>query len=77
MLFIFDVNFSRQFEFGERFRLRPQISFDNVLNSTVFSFGSDFINLAAAGTREFERGFLVPSRTLKQRKIQLGLRFDF
>ncbi|NNE65188.1 MAG: TonB-dependent receptor, partial [Pyrinomonadaceae bacterium] len=77
MLFLFDVNFSRQFRFGDRFKLRPQISFDNILNSTVFSFGSDFINLANAGTGDFERGFLVPSRTLRQRKIQLGLRFDF
>ncbi len=76
-LFIFDMNVSRQFKFGERFRIRPQISFDNILNATVFSFGSDFINLATAGTPEFERGFLTPSRTLRQRRIQLGIRFDF
>ena len=76
-LFIFDLNVSRRFNFTERIRLRPQISFDNILNATVFSFGSDFINLATAGTSEFEQGFLTPSRTLRQRRIQLGLRFEF
>ena len=76
-LFIFDLNVSRQFKFTDRIKLRPQISFDNILNATVFSFGSDFINLANAGTPEFEQGFLTPSRTLRQRRIQIGLRFDF
>ena len=76
-LFIFDLNISRQFKFGERFRIKPQISFDNILNATVFSFGSDFINLATAGTPEFEQGFLTPSRTLRQRKIQLAVRVNF
>lgn len=76
-LFIFDVNFSRDFRFNERFRVRPQISFDNILNARVFSFGSDFINLSQAGTDEFAQGFLVPTRTLRQRKIQLGIRIDF
>lgn len=76
-LFVFDLNVSRQFKFTDRIRLRPRISFDNILNATVFSFGSDFINLANAGTPEFEQGFLTPSRTLRQRRIQIGLRFDF
>ena len=76
-LFIFDLNASRQFRISKRFSIRPQISFDNILNATVFSFGSDFINLATAGTREFEQGFLTPSRTLRQRKIQLGVTVRF
>ncbi len=76
-LFIFDVNFSREFRFTDRFRIRPQASFDNIFNATIFSFGSDFINLATAGTPEFEQGFLTPSRTLRQRRIQLGLRVYF
>jgi hypothetical protein len=76
-LFIFDLNVSREFKFNERLKIRPNISFDNVLNATVYSFGSDFINLATAGTPEFEQGFLTPSRTLRQRKIQLGLRVYF
>ncbi|MFV0390066.1 MAG: carboxypeptidase regulatory-like domain-containing protein [Pyrinomonadaceae bacterium] len=76
-LLLFDLNISRDFKFGERFKIRPQISFDNILNATVYSFGSDYINLSTAGTPEFEQGFLTPSRTMRQRKIQLGLRFDF
>ena len=76
-LFRFDLNISREFRFGERFRIKPQASFDNILNATVFSFGSDFINLANAGTPEFEQGFLTPSRTLRQRRIQLGVRVNF
>jgi hypothetical protein len=76
-LFIFDLGLSREFRFTERFKIRPQVSIDNVFNARVFSFGSDFINLSTAGTPEFEQGFLVPSRTLRARLIQLGIRVDF
>ena len=76
-LFIFDLNVSRRFKINERFKIRPQISFDNIFNATVFSFGSDFIDLSTAGTPEFEQGFLTPSRTLRQRRIQAGIRIDF
>ena len=76
-LFIFDMKFSRRFKFTDRFRVRPEVSFDNILNARVFSFGSDFINLSTAGTSEFEQGFLVPSRTLRPRQIQFGIRVDF
>ena len=76
-LFIFDVNFTRQFKFGERFRLRPLIEFDNIFNARVFSFGSDFINFSNIGTQAFQDGFLVPSRTFRPRRIRLGVRFDF
>ena len=76
-LFIFDLNVGREFRFGDRIRLKTRISFDNVLNASIFSFGSDFINLKTAGTPEFERGFLTPSRTLRQRRVQIGLRVSF
>ncbi len=76
-LFILNMSLSRQFKFKKRIRIRPKIEFDNILNATVFSFGSDFINLATAGTPEFERGFLTPSRTLGQRRIQIGIKIDF
>lgn len=76
-LVIFDLGASRRFELGRRIRLKPQITINNVLNATVFSFGSDFINLQNASTPEFAQGFFVPSRTLRQRTIQLGLRFEF
>ncbi|PYS68091.1 MAG: hypothetical protein DMF73_17670, partial [Acidobacteria bacterium] len=42
--FIFDLNVSREFKFNEHVRLRPVVEFDNVLNKTVFSFGSEFID---------------------------------
>jgi hypothetical protein len=76
--FIFDLNVSREFRFGERFRLRPQIEFNNVLNAKVYSFGSEFINFDSTATDEELRvGFLVPSRAYRQRQIRLGIRFDF
>ncbi len=82
--FIFDLNVSRPFNFGERFRLRPQIEFDNIFNATVFSFGAEFINFAAVSAsptpdqlEELREGFLVPSRSLRPRQIRLGMRFEF
>ncbi len=76
-LFDLDLNVSREFRFGERFKLKPQITFSNILNATVYNFGTNFIGLDNAGSPEFERGFLTPSRTLSQRKIQLGIRLGF
>lgn len=83
-LFLFDLNITREFDFGERKRLRPIVEFDNILNRTTFSFGSEFINftqLRAATTpatrAAFLETFLVPSRTLRARQVRLGLRFDF
>jgi hypothetical protein len=82
--FIFDMNVSREFRFSERYRLRPQIEFNNILNATVYSFGSEFINYEAVGPNptaaqllELQLGFLVPSRAYRPRQIRLGLRFDF
>ena len=84
MQFIFDLNISREFRFGERFRLRPQIEFNNILNATVYSFGSEFINYEAVGANptpaqleELRIGFLVPTRAMRPRDIRLGIRFDF
>ncbi len=83
-LFLFDLNITREFRFSERIRLRPLIEFDNVLNKTVYSFGAEFINfnaLAPTATAEqrkaFLDSFLVTSRTLRPRKIRLGIRVDF
>ena len=82
--FIFDLNLSREFRFTERMRLRPQIEFNNILNSTVYSFGSEFINFldistvpTAAQVAELQESFLVPTRSMRPRQIRLGLRFDF
>ncbi|MGI9166732.1 MAG: carboxypeptidase regulatory-like domain-containing protein, partial [Pyrinomonadaceae bacterium] len=83
-LFLFDLSVTREFRINERLRLRPVIEFDNVLNKTVFSFGAEFINFnafsptASADQRQaFIDSFLVATRTLRQRQIRLGLRFDF
>jgi hypothetical protein len=82
--FIFDLNVTREFKVSARVRLRPTIEFDNVLNKTVFSFGSEFIDFnafgptSAAATRQaFIDSFLVPTRTMRPRQIRLGIRMDF
>ena len=68
-LFVFDLSVTREFQFSDRVRLRPVIEFDNVLNKTVFSFGSEFIN--------FKDSFLLATRTMRPRQIRAGLRFQF
>jgi len=83
--FLFDLNVAREFRLTEKLRLRPQIEFDNVLNKTVFSFGSQFIDFGsalgpqatAAQRQNFLDSFLVTTRTLRPRQIRLGIRFDF
>ena len=82
--FFLDLNVTREFKLNERFRLRPVVEFDNVLNKTVYSFGSEFINFnsfsptATAEQRQaFLDSFLVTTRTLRPRQIRLGVRFDF
>jgi len=79
-LFLFDLNVSRLIRFTERIRLRPNIEVGNVFNSTVFTFGSEFINFNPTNTEQrlsFEQEFLVPSRTIRPRTIRLGIRLDF
>jgi hypothetical protein len=71
-LFLFDLSVSREFKFTERIKLRPNVEFNNVLNATVFSFGTAFINATDPQTT-----FLVPNRTYRPREIRLGLRLDF
>lgn len=82
-LWQFNLNVSREFRFGERFRLRPTAEFTNILNMNVFSFGSNFINFdflnstnptTVAAARE---AFLAPTRTMSPRRVRLGFRFDF
>ncbi len=82
--FVFDLNVTREFQVNERIRLRPTLEIDNVLNATVFSFGSEFIDFSAFGAtstpaarQAFIDSFLVPTRTMRPRQIRLGLRLDF
>ena len=81
---LFDLNIQREFRFKDRMRLRPVLEIDNVLNQTVFSFGSEFIDFSAfsptasaASRQAFLDSFLVTTRTLRPRAIRLGIRFDF
>ncbi len=79
-LFLFDLKITREFRFSERFRLRPSVEIGNVFNSTVFTFGAEFINLNPTNSEQvasFEQEFLVPSRTMRNRQVRLGLRLDF
>jgi hypothetical protein len=82
-LYIFDMNFSREFRFTERLRVRPSAEFGNILNMTVFSFGSNFIdfdllNSSNPTTVENARaGFIAPTRTVRPRQVRLGVRVDF
>ncbi|HEU4766171.1 MAG TPA: TonB-dependent receptor [Pyrinomonadaceae bacterium] len=69
-LFVFDLNLTRDFHFGDRLRLRPAIEFDNILNKTVFSFGSEFINFD-------DDSFLVAKRTMRPRQIRVGVKVEF
>ena len=82
--FFLDLNVTREFRLNERLRLRPTVEFDNVLNKTVFSFGSEFINFNAFAPtatdvqrQNFLDTFLVATRTLRPRQVRLGVRFDF
>jgi hypothetical protein len=71
-LFVFDLNVTREFQI-KRARLRTSIELDNVLNKTVFSFGSDFINFASVANDSF----LLATRTGRPRQLRLGLRVEF
>ena len=82
-LYQFNLNVSREFKVGERYRIRPSAEFTNILNWNVFSFGSNFINFdllnstnptTLAAARD---GFLAPTRTVTARRMRLGIRFDF
>jgi hypothetical protein len=81
--YTFDLNVTREFKIGERFKLRPSVEFDNVLNAKVFSYGAQFIDFlpldptpTAAQALAYQN-ILIPTRTFRQRQIRLGLRFDF
>ena len=82
--FIFDLNVSREFKLNEKMRMRWSVEFDNLLNATVFSFGSEFIDFNAFGPtapqeqrQAFIDQFLVTTRTMRPRQVRFGVRFDF
>jgi hypothetical protein len=82
--FAFDLQVTREFKVTDRVSLRPVVELFNVLNKTVFSFGSEFIDFNALGPtsseaarQAFVDSFLVPTRTMRPREIRLGMRMDF
>ncbi|HVQ56667.1 MAG TPA: TonB-dependent receptor, partial [Pyrinomonadaceae bacterium] len=78
--YTFDLNVTREWKFGERMRLRPNVQLDNILNAAVFNYGAGFIDfnaLSSASSMAAKAAFLVPTRTYRQRQIRLGVRFDF
>ena len=82
--FFLDLSITREFRLSEKMRLRPMVEFDNLLNKTIFSFGSEFIDFnafAPTATPEqrqaFLDSFLITTRTLRPRQVRLGVRFDF
>ena len=64
-LFMLDLNIVREIHLTQRLVLRPSVEFDNVLNKTVFSFGSEFID-----------SLMVPKRTMRPREIRVGVKVD-
>ena len=78
--YTFDLNVTREWKFGEKMRLRPNVQFDNILNAAVFNYGAGFIDfnaLSSTSSSTAKAAFLVPTRTYRQRQIRLGVRFDF
>jgi hypothetical protein len=71
-LFVLDLNVTREFAVS-RAKVRVSFEFDNVLNKTVFSFGSEFINFASGSNDTF----LLATRTGRPRQLRLGLRAEF
>ena len=64
-LFVFDLNVTHELHLG-RVVVRPSVEFDNVLNKTVFSFGSEFID-----------SLLEAKRTMRPRQIRVGVKIGF
>jgi hypothetical protein len=71
-LFAFDLNVTREFQVG-RAKLRSSVEFDNVLNKTVFSFGSEFINFNSGSNDSL----FLATRTGRPRQLRVGLKAEF
>ena len=71
-LFVFDLNATREFQI-KRARLKLSVELDNVLNKTVFSFGSEFINFTASSAESL----LLATRTGRPRQTRVGLKLEF
>jgi hypothetical protein len=75
-LFVFDLNVTREFEI-RRAKLRTSIEFDNVLNKTVFSFGSEFVNFSPSSAASSAESLFTATRTGRPRQLRLALHLEF
>ncbi len=64
---------SRRFNLTESRRLEFQIEAFNPFNSTIFSFGAEFVDFTPSSLSNF----LVPVRTVKPRTMRVGLKLEF
>jgi hypothetical protein len=71
-LFVFDLNVTRDFQV-KRAQIRSSLEFDNVLNKTVFSFGSEFINFTSTSAQSL----FLATRTGRPRQLRIGLKVEF
>jgi hypothetical protein len=71
-LFVFDLNVTKDLTIGP-LKLRSSVEFDNVLNKTVFSFGSEFINFNSGSNDSF----LLATRTGRPRQLRIGMKAEF
>lgn len=68
-----NLRVSREFQLAEKRRVTWQLEAFNPLNTTVLSFGAEFVNFNPTSLGNF----MVPPRTIKPRTLRLGLRFEF
>jgi hypothetical protein len=68
-----NLRLSRRFQLKENHRLEFKVETFNPMNSTVFSFGAEFVDFTPTSLSNF----LVPVRTVKPRTMRVGLRLEF
>ena len=68
-----NLRLSRRFQLAENRKLEFQVEAFNPLNSTVFSFGAEFVDFTPSSLADF----LVPQRTVKPRTMRIGLKLEF
>jgi hypothetical protein len=68
-----NLRLSRAFQFTESRRAEIQIEAFNPFNSTVFSFGAEYVDFTPNGLSDF----LAPRRTIKPRSMRIGLKVEF
>jgi hypothetical protein len=68
-----NLRLSRAFHLTESRKAEIQIEAFNPFNSTVFSFGAEFVDFTPNGLSNF----LAPRRTIKPRSMRIGLKIEF